>query len=63
MNEPVNNAPARDQLLAEQRAYYRALAPHYLDQFLDLPGGRRARQRARRLPAGRRPPGSGFRLM
>jgi SAM-dependent methyltransferase len=28
-----------DHLLAEQRAYYRALAPDYLDQVLDLPGG------------------------
>jgi SAM-dependent methyltransferase len=29
----------QDQLLAEQRAYYSALAPDYLDQGLDLPGG------------------------
>jgi SAM-dependent methyltransferase len=29
----------RDDLLAEQRAYYRALAPDYLGQVLDLPGG------------------------
>ena len=28
-----------DPLLAEQIAYYRALAPDYLDQGLDLPGG------------------------
>jgi 2-polyprenyl-3-methyl-5-hydroxy-6-metoxy-1,4-benzoquinol methylase len=28
-----------DRLLGEQRAYYRALAPDYLDQVLDLPGG------------------------
>lgn len=28
-----------DRLLAEQLAYYRALAPDYLDQGLDLPGG------------------------
>jgi len=28
-----------DRLLDEQRAYYRALAPDYLDQALDLPGG------------------------
>lgn len=28
-----------DPLLDEQRAYYRALAPDYLDQGLDLPGG------------------------
>jgi trans-aconitate methyltransferase len=27
----------QDRLLAEQRAYYRALAPEYLDQCLDLP--------------------------
>ena len=35
----MDNAPAPDQLLAEQRAYYSALAPQYLDQLLDLPGG------------------------
>jgi SAM-dependent methyltransferase len=35
----MNNATPRDQLLAEQRAYYSALAPRYLDQRLDLPGG------------------------
>jgi trans-aconitate methyltransferase len=29
----------QDQLLAQQRAYYSALAPDYLDQGLDLPGG------------------------
>jgi SAM-dependent methyltransferase len=29
-----------DRLLDEQLAYYRALAPDYLDQGLDLPGGR-----------------------
>lgn len=29
----------QDRLLAEQRAYYSALAPDYLDQGLDLPGG------------------------
>lgn len=28
-----------DRLLGEQLAYYRALAPDYLDQGLDLPGG------------------------
>jgi SAM-dependent methyltransferase len=28
-----------EQLLTEQQAYYRALAPDYLDQGLDLPGG------------------------
>jgi 2-polyprenyl-3-methyl-5-hydroxy-6-metoxy-1,4-benzoquinol methylase len=28
-----------DHLLGEQRAYYQALAPDYLDQALDLPGG------------------------
>ncbi len=28
-----------DRLLAEQAAYYGALAPDYLDQGLDLPGG------------------------
>jgi SAM-dependent methyltransferase len=35
----MNNGPVQDQLLAEQRAYYSALAPDYLDQLLDLPGG------------------------
>jgi SAM-dependent methyltransferase len=29
----------QDQLLAEQRAYYSALAPDYFDQGLDVPGG------------------------
>jgi SAM-dependent methyltransferase len=33
----MNNGSVQDQLLAEQRAYYRALAPDYLDQDLDLP--------------------------
>jgi len=28
-----------EHLLTEQQAYYRALAPDYLDQVLDLPGG------------------------
>jgi SAM-dependent methyltransferase len=28
-----------DELIVEQAAYYRALAPDYLDQGLDLPGG------------------------
>jgi SAM-dependent methyltransferase len=35
----VNTGSAQDQLLAEQRAYYSALAPDYLDALLDLPGG------------------------
>ena len=35
----MNTGPAQDRLLAEQRAYYSALAPDYLDQGLDLPGG------------------------
>jgi SAM-dependent methyltransferase len=35
----VNSGSDQDQLLAEQRAYYSALAPAYLDQGLDLPGG------------------------
>jgi SAM-dependent methyltransferase len=35
----MNTTSVQDQLLAEQRAYYRALAPQYLDQGLDLPGG------------------------
>ena len=35
----MNAGSAQDQLLAGQRAYYSALAPDYLDQGLDLPGG------------------------
>jgi SAM-dependent methyltransferase len=35
----MNTKSVQDQLLAEQRAYYSALAPQYLDQGLDLPGG------------------------
>jgi SAM-dependent methyltransferase len=35
----MNSESVQDQLLAEQRAYYSALAPEYLDQGLDLPGG------------------------
>ncbi|WP_329126709.1 class I SAM-dependent methyltransferase [Streptomyces sp. NBC_01465] len=35
----MNTASAQEQLLSEQRAYYSALAPDYLDQLLDLPGG------------------------
>ena len=35
----MNTQSVQDQLLAEQRAYYSALAPEYLDQGLDLPGG------------------------
>ena len=35
----MNTGSAQAQLLAEQRAYYSALAPDYLDQGLDLPGG------------------------
>jgi SAM-dependent methyltransferase len=34
----MNTGSAQDRLLAEQRAYYSALAPEYLDQGLDLPG-------------------------
>ena len=34
----MNTGSVQDQLLAEQRAYYGALAPEYLDQGLDLPG-------------------------
>jgi SAM-dependent methyltransferase len=36
--EPAGGAEL-ERLLEEQAAYYRALAPHYLDQGLDLPGG------------------------
>jgi ubiquinone/menaquinone biosynthesis C-methylase UbiE len=35
----MNTRSAQDRLLAQQRAYYDALAPDYLDQGLDLPGG------------------------
>ena len=35
----MNTGSVQDQLLAEQRAYYSALAPDYLDLVLDLPGG------------------------
>jgi hypothetical protein len=35
----MNTGSVQDQVLAEQRAYYSALAPKYLDQGLDLPGG------------------------
>jgi SAM-dependent methyltransferase len=35
----MNTQSVQDQVLAEQRAYYSALGPEYLDQGLDLPGG------------------------
>src|SRR6201996_1194534 len=35
----MSTESVQDQLLAEQRAYYSALAPDYFDQGLDLPGG------------------------
>jgi SAM-dependent methyltransferase len=35
----MNTQSVQDQVLAEQRAYYSALGPQYLDQGLDLPGG------------------------
>jgi SAM-dependent methyltransferase len=35
----MNTGSVQDRLLAEQRAYYSALAPDYLDQGLDFPGG------------------------
>ncbi|HEV2252116.1 MAG TPA: class I SAM-dependent methyltransferase [Streptosporangiaceae bacterium] len=35
----MDTGSGQDQLLAGQRAYYSALAPDYLDQGLDLPGG------------------------
>jgi hypothetical protein len=35
----MNTGSVQDQLLAEQRAYYSALAPDYFDQLPDLPGG------------------------
>jgi SAM-dependent methyltransferase len=35
----MNTGSTQERLLREQRAYYSALAPDYLDQLLDLPGG------------------------
>ncbi|MEV6295006.1 class I SAM-dependent methyltransferase [Streptomyces sp. NPDC051896] len=35
----MNTGSTQERLLWEQRAYYSALAPDYLDQLLDLPGG------------------------
>ena len=35
----MNTGSSQERLLSEQRAYYSALAPAYLDQLLDLPGG------------------------
>ncbi|MFF7987538.1 class I SAM-dependent methyltransferase [Streptomyces sp. NPDC007901] len=35
----MDTRSAQERLLSEQRAYYRALAPNYLNQLLDLPGG------------------------
>ncbi|MHC3474739.1 class I SAM-dependent methyltransferase [Streptomyces sp. 7R007] len=35
----MTNASDQQRLLAEQRAYYSAVAPDYLDQRLDFPGG------------------------
>ncbi|MEU8034908.1 class I SAM-dependent methyltransferase [Streptomyces sp. NPDC049099] len=35
----LNTGSAQERLLSQQRAYYSALAPDYLDQLLDLPGG------------------------
>jgi demethylmenaquinone methyltransferase/2-methoxy-6-polyprenyl-1,4-benzoquinol methylase len=35
----MTTGPEQDRLLAEQRAYYSALAPEFFDQLLDLPGG------------------------
>jgi ubiquinone/menaquinone biosynthesis C-methylase UbiE len=37
--DAMSTEPEVGSLLAEQRAYYRALAPDYLSQGLDLPGG------------------------
>jgi SAM-dependent methyltransferase len=34
----MTTGSVQDQLLAQQRAYYRALAPDYLDQGIDVPG-------------------------
>jgi trans-aconitate methyltransferase len=34
----MNTGSVQDRLLAEQRAYYSALAPEYLDRGIDLPG-------------------------
>lgn len=38
-SQAPRDSKALDLLLDEQAAYYRALAPDYLDQGLDLPGG------------------------
>jgi SAM-dependent methyltransferase len=35
----MNDATEQDRLLAEQRAYYSALAPDFFHRLLDLPGG------------------------
>jgi SAM-dependent methyltransferase len=35
----MNRRSVQDQLLTEQRAYYSAIAPDYLDLVFDLPGG------------------------
>jgi len=35
----MSTGSEQDRLLAEQRAYYSALAPDFFDQLLDLPGG------------------------
>ncbi|MFB7502900.1 class I SAM-dependent methyltransferase [Streptomyces broussonetiae] len=35
----MNTGSAQERLLSDQCAYYSALAPDYLDQLLDLPGG------------------------
>jgi SAM-dependent methyltransferase len=35
----MNTGSTQERFLREQRAYYSALAPDYLDQLLDLPGG------------------------
>jgi trans-aconitate methyltransferase len=35
----MTDGSVQDPLLAEQQAYYSALAPDYFDQLLDIPGG------------------------
>jgi SAM-dependent methyltransferase len=54
----MDTGSAQDRLLAEQRAYYSALAPEYLDQGLDLPGALPAAAELTRALDAFRPAGS-----
>ncbi|NUR05305.1 MAG: hypothetical protein HOY79_55055 [Streptomyces sp.] len=52
----MNTGSAQERLLSAQRAYYSALAPDYLDQLLDLPGGAELNEALDAFrPAGQRP--------